>query len=168
MTAVRTLAGAWNRRSRRERVLLAVAALLAAACLAASGVQHLARWRAAAWDRLAVATAEHGAVAAELRRIRAGDRSAGEPPAAVEQAGRAAAERLGLPVSLQAGEDGVVFSAEAVQAGALFGWLQALETEGVEAGRLSVQRTEGGSVAVEGSLTGRPGCCRQADRTTGY
>lgn len=147
---------AWEGRSRRERLLMAAAGLLAVACLATAGQQSLSRWRLAAAERLSSASSEHQAIVKELARLRPTDAS-GAPPdrALLEQSARRAAQTAGLAVTLQSTPEGVAFAVEEAPATAVLGWLSALEAEGAAAVALDLERTEIGGVRAQGTLAPR-------------
>jgi type II secretory pathway component PulM len=148
------IASAWNKRSRRERLLVAAAGVLLAACLATAGGQALTRWRVAASDRLASATAEHRAVMAGLSRLRSADSA--RPPAdaaSVEQPARLKADALGLDVTIEVAAEGTTFTTAAVPSADLFEWLSAMETDHeARTSRLTVERADDGQVTAQGVL----------------
>lgn len=124
------LEAAWARLSRRERVMLGLAAVAAAGVAAWPAVVGLQDWREDAAHRARRAASDHAAVlavAAQVGRIReqAGDE-------ALEPALRRLAEARGLTLSTLSGDaDGAMTATvEAGSGAAVFAWLAEVEAHG--------------------------------------
>jgi general secretion pathway protein M len=148
----------WNGREARERLLLALLAVLLAA---------LAYWYGvfAPLDRLAGARAERQAevsralvqargLAAAIRAQEAGGKAGGVPVEAVQRVATAEAIELSPPEP-QAGGD-LAVSIEAVSAKPLFNWLSRVQREaGVGVRRFEAHRSDEGAVQVRVVFAGR-------------
>lgn len=154
MKPMAMITGVWSKRSRRERLLLTTAVLLIAACMILAGVQGLARWRAAAAQRLASATTEHRAVVDGLARLEPkASRGTSERATSVEQAARQSAEAAGVKTTLETVAEGTRFTTEVVASVALFAWLSTLESDhNVRSVQLTAERTDEGLVVARGLL----------------
>ncbi len=148
---------AWDGRTRRERQMLAVMALLVAAVVIWLGiVRPLAAWR----DEAAGDRARAGAHLVEVRTAltRLAPKAGGEARAAdargLEPVLLQTAEAAGLQLTTGMDPSGRIgFRAANAPAAAVFGWLGALETtHGLQPVSLSVVENADASLQVEGAF----------------
>jgi len=143
----------WNGRDAREQRLLAVLGLLVLAMLVWLAVlRPLAAFRGSAAER-------HDRIAAQMPSVRAaaagiaaeGRGGARKDGRAVRDVVAASASAAGLEFTSTQPEDGggVRVGIAAVRPTFLFGWIAGLETEGVVADRVLVQRNDDSTVSAE-------------------
>ncbi len=149
----------WQGRSDRERWMLGVMlALLAILVLWFAIIAPLNRARAAAEQRLSVATEDAGRVAAAAGAMKIARRDA-QPmlnvalPVAIGQAAEANGFTLARLDPI--GGDRATIGISTARGPALFTWLNALEKQGVIVEKLTLRTNSDGTLAVEGVLRTR-------------
>ena len=148
---------AWDGRTRREQRMLALMALLVAAVILWLGViRPVNDWRAGAADGRARAGAELVEVRTALTRLGPARTGATRPADArgLEPVLVQTAEAAGLELTTGMDSSGRLgFRLARAPAGAVFGWLAALETtHGLQPVSLSVFENADASLQVEGAF----------------
>lgn len=147
----------WRERSRREQVLLLImAALLLAIILGLGVLRPLARARADAAERFAVATTALGDVRSMTTAIRAAEvrtRPAGATPTIERVGSRATAAGLTTEQLGSEADGRVTMRVPAVKPAMLLRWIAELEAEdGIIVDRLAVTRNGDQTVAADLAL----------------
>jgi general secretion pathway protein M len=146
----------WSGRSERERILLGVmGALIALLLFWLLVLRPIDNAKTAALQRLDAATEAAGRVAAVADGVRQARRLApASLSAALPVAVGQAAEGAGFTLSrLDAqGPDRVVIGISTARSPALFGWLAALQRQGVIVERMTLRTNSDATLAVEGTL----------------
>lgn len=159
MSAFQGLRDAFAARTVRERRMLTGLGVALALFIGWYGVVTPAlAWRADAVDRLATARIKAAAVEDGVARLKGvGPVGPAQPVAEVEAAAMQAAEASGLTLEASdAGDGALEFSIAGATSPALFGWLQALETQhGVTATALNVAENADATLQAQGQLKGQ-------------
>lgn len=146
----------WSGRSERERILLGIMGVLVALMLFwLLVIRPIDAARASAQQRLDLATEAAGRVAAVADNVRQARRLT---PVALsttlpEAVGRAA-EGAGFTLARldPQGSDRVMIGISTARSPALFGWLAALQRQGVIVERMTLRTNSDATLAVEGTL----------------
>lgn len=148
-----TVLSAWARLSRRERIMLILAAVATAVFAAWLSISALHDWRDGAADRARRAATDHLAVLAaaaqvEQARVRAGDET-------LEAALRRLAEARGLVLAtLSEGEDGAMTATvEAGSGAAVMAWLAEAEARGGRVRAFAAVSNPDGTVQVQATIS---------------
>lgn len=145
----------WAGRSLREqRLLMVMTVLLTAVLLWFAVIAPAMAWRAGAAERRAEAVADLALVEGGTARITGGDSAMGAGE--LEAAARRAADSGGVNVVFNPGDGGVGFSVNGATTAVLFGWLAALQAQGIDARELTVSENADASLNAEGLLAGPP------------
>lgn len=153
----------WTGRSLREqRLLMVMTGLLAVVLLWFAVIAPVMAWRAGAAERRAEAAADLTLIEGGAARITGGASAMGA--AEVEAAARRAADSGGVNAVFNPGEGGVGFSVNGATTAVLFGWLAALQAQGIDARELTVSENADASLNAEGLLAGQPRASAQSAR----
>lgn len=145
----------WAGRSLREqRLLMVMTGLLAVVLLWFAVIAPALAWRAGAAERRAEAAADLTLIEGGAARIAGGPSAMGA--AEVEAAARRAADSGGVSVVFNPGDGGVRFRVNGATTAVLFGWLAAMQAQGIDARELTVSENADASLNAEGLLAGQP------------